>query len=839
MPNEAGFSGRATARPLARCALAVAVLAANASAADAPEDARAPERLPEVVVSSTPLPGAADALPAPAQTASAADLERSHAPGLGAFMNRTFGSVHLNEVAGNPFQPDLGYRGYTASPLLGTAQGLSVYLDGMRLNQPFGDVVSWDLIPQAAISSLALIPGSNPLFGRNTLGGALAIRSKDGYSDPGTSIELGYGAHARRGATLETGGHAASGFHWFAAADAFDEDGWRDDSPSEIGQFFGKLGWRGEDGEVALSGAYAAADLNGNGLQEQRLLARDYASVYTKPDNTRNRSAFLNLTLTQAFGDALAFSGNAYVRTLRTATYNGDVNEASLGASPYQPDEAEQAALAAAGYVGFPAAGENAANTPFPRWRCIADALLGDEPNETCNGLIGRTRTRQRDGGLSGQLTFSADLAGHANRLTVGAAYDASRTRFRQSTQFGYLTPDRGVTPVDAYADGAQDSEEAFDARVDLAGRASTRSLYVTDAFSFDDAWQLTLSGRYDRTAVHNRDRLQPGGGRGSLDGDHRFGRFNPAAGLTYAPSPAWSAYASYGEGSRVPSSIELGCADPDAPCKLPNAMAGDPPLKQVVARTLEAGLRGAAGADTRWHAGVFRATNDDDILFVAGEQAGYGYFRNFGRTRRQGVELGFASRAGRLRYGANYTFLDATYRSREVVGGEANSSNDAPAPGLDGDIEIRPGDRIPLLPRQMFKAFAAVELTPRVALDADLVAIGGSYARGNENNRHAPDGVHYLGSGRSGGYAVVDLGMDYRPTPRLELFAQIDNLFDRRYATAAQLGATGFDAAGRFVARPFAGPVVDGERPLRYATFYAPGAPRLFWVGLRYTFGG
>lgn len=823
------------------CALLCSTLvAAGACAEETPRDS---ETLPAVkVIATTPLPGTAvdaSSLPAPVQTADADDLARSHALDLADFMNRRFGSVHLNEIAGNPFQPDLNYRGYSASPLLGTAQGLSLYLDGMRLNQPFGDVVSWDLIPQAAIASLALMPGSNPLFGRNTLGGALSLRSKDGYSDPGSALELRYGSHARRSATFEYGGHGDDGLHGFVTANDFRERGWRDDSPSDVRQFFGKIGHRDDDGDISLSAAYADTDLNGNGLQDQRLLARDYASVYTKPDNTQNRSAFLNLAVTHAFGDALTFSGNAYARDMRTTTYNGDLNDESLGESLYQPNAEERAALAAAGYTGFPEQGENAANTPFPYWRCIANALLAEEPNEKCNGLIGRTRTQQSNAGLSGQLTFAADLAGHDNRFTIGAAFDASRTHFRQSSQYGYLTPDRGVVPVDAYADGSQDSENAVDARVDLKGRAHTQSLYATDTFALAPAWQLTLSGRYDRTTIRNRDQLKPGGGAGSLDGDQRFSRFNPAAGLVYAPSAAFAAYVGYDEGSRAPSSIELGCADADNPCKLPNAMAGDPPLRQVVAKTWEAGLRGRLGAQTNWNAGVFRASNEDDILFVADDQAGYGYFRNFGRTRRQGVELGFDSRAGRVRYGAHYTFLDATYRSREIVDGEGNSSNDGPAPGFEGTIEIRPGDRIPLLPRQMFKAFADVELTPQLSLDVDMTAIGGAYARGNENNRHRPDGVYYLGPGRSGGYAVFDLGADYRPTPQLKLFARISNLFDRRYASGALLGTTGFGADGRFVARPFAAPVIDGERPLAHATFYAPGAPRLFWVGLRYEFGG
>lgn len=820
------------------CALLSSTLATMAFAADPPQS---PEQLPTVtVVATTPLPGAAQAksaVAAPTQTATAADIDRSHAIELTDFMKRELGGVFVNDSANNPYQPDINYRGFTASPLLGTAQGLSVYLDGMRMNQPFGDVVSWDLIPTSAIASMTLMPGSNPLFGRNTLGGALAIRSKDGYTNPGSALQVYYGSNARRDIQFETGGHDANGFNWFFTGNDFREDGWRDDSPSDVKQFFGKIGWRSEDTDLALSAAYADTDLNGNGFQEQRFLARDYASVYTQPDNTRNRSGLLNLTVTHEFNDVLDFSGNAYFRDIKTRTYNGDINEESLGESLYQPNAAEQAALAAAGYAGFPTSGEDASNTPFPYWRCIANALLNDEPNEKCNGLIGRTRTSQQNDGVAGQLTFGADLAGHTNQFALGLAYDASRTHFRQSSQFGYLTPQRGVVPVDAFADGTQDSENAFDARVDLKGRAHTDSVYLTDTFSVTGQWLLTLSGRYDRTTVTNRDQLIPAGEAGSLDGDHRFSRFNPAIGLTWSPSKHLTAYLGYNEGSRAPSSIELGCADPDNPCKLPNSMAGDPPLKQVVTRTVEAGVHGRLGPDTRWNAGVFRATNHDDILFV-GNQAGYGYFKNFGETRRQGVELGFDRRRQRLHYGANYTFLDATYRSREIVNGEGNSSNDAEAPGFEGNIEITPGDRIPLVPRHVFKLFGEFEFTRRVSLNADMIAIGGSYARGNENNRHQPDGEYYLGPGRSAGYAVFNLGADYRPTPQLKFFAQINNLFDREYYTGALLGPTGFDDDGHFVARPFSGPVIDGERPLLHATFYAPGAPRLFWVGVRYEFG-
>jgi outer membrane receptor protein involved in Fe transport len=704
-------------------------------------------------------------------------------------------------------------------------------MDGVRLNQPFGDVVSWDLLPRDVISSLTLMPGSNPLFGLNTLGGA-SVRTKDGYANPGSNLRLDYGSSGRASAEIESGGHAASGLHWYALANRLEDDGWRADSPTEATQLFGKIGWRRAANDVSLTAAYADTDLTGNGLQEQQFLARDYASVYTKPDNTKNRSALINVSVLHEIDEHRSFSGNAYWRDLTTRTLNGDINEDSLGENVYQPNATEQAALLAAGYTGFPTSGENEANTPFPSWRCIANILLDTEPNEKCNGLDNRTRTQQSEAGVSGQFTWAAELGDRNNQLTVGAAYQRSRAHFVQSSQFGFLTRDRAVGTAEgpgAFADGSQDSENAFDARVDLTGRTATSSVFAADTLDLATSVALTVSGRYDRTSIANRDALTPAGGEGSLDGDHRYHRFNPAIGLTFAPSPRFGAYVGYDEGSRAPSAIELGCADPDNPCRLPNAMAGDPPLAQVLTKTLEGGVRGAVRSRWSWNLGLFRAENHDDILFVADEQDGFGYFKNFGKTRRQGVELGFGGRVGDVGLGANYTYLDATYRSDDVVNGEANSSADAAAAGFEGNIEIHPGDRIPLTPRHLLKAYVQWDASAKLALDFDARYIGGSFARGNENNEHEPDGLYYLGPGRTGGYAVLGFGADFKVSHRVSLFAQIENLLDRKYFSASQLAATGFTAAGTFSARPFAAPVIDGERPLRNATFFAPGAPRTF----------
>jgi outer membrane receptor protein involved in Fe transport len=465
---------------------------------------------------------------------------------------------------------------------------------------------------------------------------------------------------------------------------------------------------------------------------------------------------------------------------------------------------------------------------------------LNDEPGEKCNGLLNRTDSVQHNYGLSGQVT-RRDWLRTGNLITVGAAYDGSQTTFHQSSQLGYLNPDRSVTGLDAFADGGVTGGSVdgvpFDNRVDLGGRVNTGSVFASDVLTIHDAWTVSLSARYNGTHLENQDRLNPGGGSGSLDGAYTFQRLNPALGITFSPSRDVNLYAGYTVGSRAPTSIELGCADPNAPCKLPNALASDPPLTQVVTRTWEAGVRGQRGG-LAWSAGVFHGDNSDDILFVASTETGFGYFKNFGSTRRQGLELTINGRRGPVSGGVGYTWLDATFESRETVDGTGNSTNDtasAGGKGLEGTIDIQPGDRMPLIPRHMVKAFVDYRITPKISVDLDAIAASGVYARGNENNLSQPDGTYYLGPGSTPAYGVVNLGAQYDLVRHVQLLAQINNLFDAHYYTGSQLGATGFTSAATYIARPL--PAIGGEFPIRQAAFYAPGAPTTYWIGTRVRF--
>ncbi len=783
------------------------------------------------VIAATPLPGsdlALNQIPSPVQIATQADMKDSGALDISDFMNRRLNGVQVNEMQSNPFQPDVNYRGYTASPLLGTPQGISVYMDGVRQNQPFGDVVSWDLIPKNAIETVTLLPGSDPLFGLNTLGGALSVQTKDGVSSPGLSAQVTYGSSGRKALQAAYGGGKAIGFNWFLAANAFHESGWRIDSPSDVRQAFIRLGWRSAATDLALATTSAYNTLTGNGIQDFRLLARSYSSVYTIPDTTSNRSPSFNFIGRHTFSSTLSFSGNAWFRNIRTEGINGNANADSLDQSVYQPNSADQAALTAAGYTGFPTSGANASNTPFPKWRCIAQVLRHANPDAFCDGITFYGKDVQNDYGLSGQMT---KRSAH-NQFIAGAAIDRGTVTFTQNTQYGYLNPDVTITGVQAWQDGAT----GIDSRVNLHGVTPNWSLFAADTLTLGK-WNVALSGRYNRSTIDNTDRLTPGGGPGSLDSNDVYQRFNPSAGVTYNPTTMLTVFANYSQGSRAPSSIELGCADPANPCSLPNALASDPPLKQVVTSTWEAGVRGKLEQNIHWSVDGFRAENRNDILFVASRQTGSGYFKNFGRTERQGIQASVVGRIQRFTAGLDYTFLAATYQSSETVDGGANNTSDtalAGTPGLDGVITIHPGNRIPLIPKQSGKAYLDVQATKKFVLNIGMVANSSSYARGNENNAYQPDGKYYLGPGYSPGYAVFNFQAHYDLTRHLQLAVQVDNLFNRHYDTAAQIAHTAFTAQDTFLARPYPA-YSTGDFPLQSVTFFAPGAPRRSWVDLRF----
>jgi len=748
------------------------------------------------VISNTPLQGvglAKEIIPANIQSVKGEEMQMQNNLSIADFLSNSMLGINVNEIQNNPYQPNVNYRGFTASPLLGTPQGISVFVDGVRVNEPFGDVVNWDLIPLNAISNMNLIPGSNPVFGLNTLGGALSINTKSGRTNPGGLVELSGGSWGRINANAEYGGVAANGVDYFFSANAFSEDGWRDSSPSDVRQAFAKVGWQGEKTDMNLSLTLADNELVGNGLvQKEFLKAQSYSAINTKPDITDTTMAFLNFNINHYFSDQTVFSANTYFRNARTKTLNGDVND-------------------------------DVDDTVF-----LSDCTGGADPEAECGGALNRSKSDRESFGLTGQFTFSQDLMGMKNQLITGAGYDLGRTKFSQSSELGNLNASRGINGVGAFNDEAD---------VKLKAKSETWSLFATDTISLSDLYHLTLSGRYNYTKVDNKDGLIPKGDPESLTEKMSFNRFNPAIGLSITPNKDLSFYGSYNEGSRAPTAIELGCAfqdldgdgQGDTPCRLPNAMAGDPPLKQVVSKTFEAGVRGLLLGEIGYSASVYRSQNTDDIQFIASNPNGQGNFQNVGKTRRQGLDLGLNGKASDFTWNLGYSYVRATYQSEFEIANEVNTSVGngsvcGPITAAGGDAFcVGKGDYLAGIPKHQFKLRGEWQATPNWTIGSNVVAFSSQYSFGNENNQDQGEGAKVRG------YAVMNMDTRYQfPNSGWQAFARVNNIFDKEYYSAGMLGETFFDASGAFQGG-------DDDRSF----LVAPGAPRAGWVGFRYAFGG
>ena len=750
------------------------------------------------VYSATPLPSIGlplDLVPANIQVIKREDLKNQVGVTIADFASNNLQSVSIQETQGNPFQPDVTFRGYSASPLDGNPQGLSVFLDGVRVNEPFGDSVRWDLIPSFAIQGMQLIPGSNPLYGLNTLGGAIALQTKSGRTNQGAAIEASGGSWGRKNVSAEYGGVSKDGsVDYYLGANYFDEDGWRKHSPTTVKQTFGKVGWQNESTKIDLSYLNDNNDMIGNGLVPQSFISSEgREAIYTRPDQTRNFLNQFTLNASHWINNDVMASANAYYRRSNRNTLNGDVND------DYDPSE-----------------------------DCNLDL-------DGCHGVNNRTWTRSNSYGIQGQLSFNQKLFEKNNQFIIGAGYDRSIQRYNQTVE-GAEEFDATRLPINI--------EQPSSLTTAFKGKTETFSLLATDTLSLNNLVHVTGSARYNRTEVKNIDYLvgTAGHGTGNAGGNHLFQRINPSLGVTLTPNENVTVFGSYSESSRAPSAIELGCSDPENPCLLPNAMAGDPPLKQVVAKTYDMGLRGKLPFDMKWSASIYQAINHNDIQFqYAGAANSAGYFANVGRTKRQGLDLGLGGVVNKLTWNTSYSYIKATYDTSFDVANETNSSR------ADDAIVINKGDEMPGIPKHQLKLRAQYQITPEWSFGGNLVAFSSRYMHGNENNRHQANSDECqtyepgeenhqtpCAKGKIPAFAVVNLDSQYNLGGGWKIWAKAINVFDSDYYTTGRLGVNAFTGAGNTFNSTDDSGVAAGHRG---AAFVSPGAPRAGWLGVRYEF--
>lgn len=716
------------------------------------------------VVASSPLGDSrVDDLASNYQAIDGEDLRRQQSLDVTELINRSLGSVFINEAQSNPLQPDVQYRGFVGSPLLGLPQGIAVYQNGVRINEPFGDTVNWALIPGSAIDELYLLPGSDPVFGLNALGGSISIRTRDGFAHPGARASFVLGSFARLGAQAETGGSFNESLAYFATASYLAEDGWRDFSATRAVQTFGSLKWQIDGSSVDTRLTYVDTSLTGNGAAPVQLLAIDRSAIFTHPDNTQNELLMLDVGMQHELSDAVSMSANVYLRGSDIATLNGDNSDFDACATnPAVMCDGDELLLDADGI-------------PIP----AVDSVLG--------ATINRTVTEQDGSGASIQIDVLSTPGGMDNLMLAGISYDGSDIEFSSDTELGSLSSSRGAIPGGAFVASSQTR---------LSTDSSNKSLYFSDVLALNEKLRVGVAGRYNYTETQLRDRIST-----ALNGTHNFHRFNPSAKLIYQ-APAVQVYLRYSESTRVPSPVELTCADKDAPCRLPNAFLSDPPLAMVVAKTWESGLR-HRGERLQWHAGVFQTTTFDDIIFIsAGAFTNQGFFDNVGKTRRLGVELNVNGRIGTsLEWFLNYTRLEATFEDAFTISSPNNPASE------NGEIRINAGDRLPLIPGHLFKGGLTWFATDRLQLGADLQANSDSYLRGDEGNDVRP----------LDGYSVLNAYGSFAVNDRLKFSIRIANVLDADYESFGLFGE----------ADEVLGDEFDDTR------FVSPGAPRAAWLGI------
>ncbi|MDA0670865.1 MAG: TonB-dependent receptor [Proteobacteria bacterium] len=831
-----------------------------------------PGPLPSIGLDRSIVPGAI-------QVIDPKDIAQQSGVSLADYLNNNTQGISFNEVGGNPWQPEIFYRGYSAGSIAGNPQGLSIYVDGVRENQPFSDVVLWDTIPTWALSGIQVIGGSNPIYGLNTLGGAISMQTKNGKLFNKGVISATAGSWDRTAGLIEMGGLIeGTNIDYYFGYNHTSENGWRDYSPSHLNQAFGKVGVDLETGgRVELSYTGASNNLTGNGLAPKYLLGADNAGVNTVPDLTENRYNKFNLAYTDIISDTVMLSANAYYVQSNRYTLNGDAE------IEFEADQLANAVTA--GIIGAAPSGKEYM------------AYYNGDAIESPEAETRTTKTKQDKYGVTAQLTFTDDLFGYKNHFVTGVNLETSLIGFVQNEyeDTGYVGSSRVVNTQ---------NRADFENNTDLQGRTKTAGLYAVDTLSLNDQWHVTGGLRYNYTEIDNKDR-RADQSEGSLTEKASYARINPTIGVTYKPTENYQTYASYSESNRAPTSIELGCSNPAIACSLPTQMADDPPLDDIVSKTYEAGASGRLTGDTKWNAAIYHAMNHDDIHFINNNaQNGLGYFDNIGRTRRDGLDLGVSGKGlfgsdlfglgNKISWSGSYGYVNATYDSNLELVADANtsrsystssynsfddddliSSNQAKETleGLwdafgatyvvtdQGDtntgaleineddlstkvisdggltvedfaewvedevglvtqkIDVSKGDRLANIPQHRLKLRLNYDVAPNIRFGLTGLAYGKSYMMGNENQKHQ-------GDGENPGYMIFNADMSWSPAKNWLVSLKAINLLDKDYYNGGRLLMNGFTGDGN-----------TARDEVFRGVGVIPGSPQAAWITVGYTF--
>jgi outer membrane receptor protein involved in Fe transport len=612
------------------------------------------------------------------------------------------------------------------------------------------------------------------------LGGALAFTTKSGLSTQGNELGLSLGSYGRLKVDLTHGSKSEDGWHRFVAASAFNEKGWRDESAGSLQNIFVKAGRTQADTNWDVSFLYGNSKLVGNGLTPSTnyggeaehaanpvdgLYELNRKAIYSHPDETKNNTALLTFNLQHVLNANTELATTAYIRQGKQNRLGGDVE-----------------------------------------WDGTWPEAAGNEADS--EGVLNRSNTSQTSFGVSVNMTKLVD----AHQLTTGATLDMSRSKYGATTQDSCsISATRGILACTA---PEEDS-------AGVKGSATAFGVFVSDTVKLSDQTHVTLAGRYNQTTVRNtitdyydqdNDALQAGVVKDEEKFTYR--KFNPSMGLSHKLGDNATFFGNWSQSNRAPTVIELGCADPANPCQLPTGLQADPELKQVVAQTLEAGMRWSNASNYSMAVSAYQTNNKDDILFIPSPTQGLGYFKNFDKTRYQGVDISANKSWNAVRMGVAYSYLKATYEAE--VGLMAG----------DRSMAIKPGMRLPGLPLNTLKLNLDWQATTNLNLGANVHYSSSLVTQGNEDGRVGDDD-DAVADASIKGYSLLNLKASYKASKGLTFFGKINNATNKRYETYGMIGDNNFEINGD--------QIEDGYNSV--AKFVAPGAPRTFFVGMRYQF--
>jgi len=784
---------------------AILSLAISGTVARAADAAASPDSLQEVVIQTTPLPGPGvdlDDVPGNVQVISASDISRQGTASLTTALDTGLSSINVNDDLDDPFQPDILYRGFEASPVLGTPIGLAVYQNGVRINEAFGNNVNWDLIPPQAIDKVEIV-SSSAVYGLNALGGAISVDMKNGFNYQGADLEASGGSFDQENVTAEAGGHSGV-LGFYVAARALNWRGWRFMSSDRLRDVYAALSLHTDVANFDLTYTRAQNSLNGQGPSPVQELDYLRSLAFTGPQTNVNDLNFVTLNGTIPLPGSWSVQTVLYYRQYGQSVLNGNTTDyGPCDSTPgilCQPDGSTPLT--------------NAAGQDLPDISDGGTYYIGENDFELINAW-GR--------GATLQATNNAPIFGHPNSFTVGAALDYASTSYYTGAQIGITTSNLVVLPSDVIVYTPENSQAAIDngdpVPVSVDSLNKSFGGYFTDTFEATEALAITAGGRYNVANVDLTDQLGS-----NLTGWNRFVHFNPSAGATYKLLPTMTLYGAYSINTRTPTASEIECSNPLTPCLLPTDLAGDPPdLRQVVAHTIEIGLRGrmpptAGAADTgqlTWNASVYRTVSEDDIYGIA-TSVSQGFFQNIGDTRREGVEIGLAYHERRWSSYFNYSLVRAQFLSAMTLPSPSNPYQDE-----NGDIEVQPGDYLPGIPKNRITVGAEFQVLPQWTVGASAKWVSSVYYVGDEANLTTP----------IPSYTVVDLDTSYTLMQHVKIFASIDNLLNRKYGTWGILSdPTGTGAPGVPADGVTNGPGVDNR-------FLSPAAPFEIFGGIRIQF--